>query len=147
MASRSEIQIDCTAAEVFDVVSDPSTFPEWLVGAQRIVHVDDNWPDVGSSFRHRIGWGPLRVPGSTTVRRVEPETLLELAAGMGPLGEAVVTFRLSERNGKTTVTIDEGPTRGIAAVAHRGARPLIELALWGRNQASLETLKDIVESR
>ena len=147
MASRSEVQIDCTAAEVFAVLCDPSTFPEWLVGAQRTVHVDDNWPEVGSSFRHRIGCGPLRVPGSTTVRRVEPEGLLELAAGMGPLGEAVVTFRLTEREGKTIVTIHEGPTRGIAAIAHRMARPLIELALWGRNQASLETLKGIVERR
>ena len=31
--------------EVFDVISDPDTYPSWLVGAKRIRHVDPDFPE------------------------------------------------------------------------------------------------------
>lgn len=140
MGSTSTIRIDRPVAVVFDAVCDPTTYPEWLVGAQQIVDVDAAWPAIGSSFRHRVGWGPARVPGSTTVRALEPLRLLQLGAGMGPLGEALVTFRLAEEGDATVVSVEETPTRGVAGAAQRLVRPVVSAALWGRNQASLEML-------
>jgi len=147
MSATTEVTIDRPADQVFEVLSDPTTFPDWLVGAQRIVRTDATWPAVGSRFHHRVGWGPLRVPGSTTVRRCSPPRLLQLSAGIGPFGEAIVTFRLDERDGRTVVAMDETPRRGIAGWAEHLARPLVAMALWGRNSASLDMLADLVERR
>ena len=64
-------------------IADPSTYPDWLVGAQTIRSVDDAWPDEGSAFRHVIGVPPLVVRGSTTSTCVEPGRRLDLACGNG----------------------------------------------------------------
>ena len=57
---------------VFEVVSDPRTYPDWLVGAQEIRSVDEDWPQPGSRFHHRVGLvGPLTIPDSTSSVEVE----------------------------------------------------------------------------
>ena len=70
--SVNEIEIERPVREVFDVLVDPATYPHWLVGAHQVVDIDDRWPATGSQFAHRIGFGPLQLPGSTTIRRIEP---------------------------------------------------------------------------
>lgn len=146
--SRNEVEVDATPEEVFEVLSDPTTYPEWLVGAKAIRSVDEDWPAVGSRFHHRIGLGgPLTIPGSTSVRRSEPPELLELGAGMGPFGEAKVRFRLRRRDRRTHLAIEEEPRRGIARTGWAVLRPLMLVGLWGRNEVSLASLRDLVERR
>lgn len=152
--SRNRQSISARPDEVFAVLSDPTTYPEWLVGAQRIDHVDGDWPEPGSVFSHRVGVGPALVAGSTTVRRCDAPELLELAAGMGPFGEVLVTFTVEPEgvvgpDGGTgsIVTLAESPSRGIARLALRLGTPLVIASLWGRNSVSLSQLATVVEQR
>lgn len=145
-STTSEL-IEAPPEQVFAVLVDPTTYPRWLVGAQRIRSVDENWPEVGSTFRHTIGLGPVRVAGSTSVRRCrEPEELV-LAAGMGPLGEASVRFELEPAPEGTLVRLEEEPARGPMRGAWLLVRPLVMLGLWGRNAASLDALSRVVRGR
>lgn len=144
----NEVDIDASPAQVFDVLSDPTTYPEWLVGAQAIRSVDEGWPAVGTRFHHRIGiGGPLTVPGSTSVRRIDRPRLLELAAGLGPFGEARVRFRLDHAGDRTRLVIEEEPRRGAARFAWSVLRPAVVAGLWGRNALSLASLRALVEER
>jgi hypothetical protein len=115
-----------------------------LVGAQHIREVDPDWPAVGSRFRHRIGFGPLQVPGTTSVRQLDRPRQLALAAGMGPFGEASVRFSLAAVPEGTRVDVAEEPTRGAARLAWRWCRRSVGLALWGRNSVSLAALERAV---
>lgn len=145
----SSVTVAATPAQVFRVLSEPRTYPDWLVGARTIRSVDLDWPSVGSAFRHRIGVGPVALAGSTTVRRSIEPIVLELAAGMGPLGRARVVFRLEPVERGTLVTIEEEPEAGAARIAWNLLGPLLRAALWGRNSLSLATLAEAVatESR
>jgi len=148
MPSSNSVVIDHPIDAVFELVCDPRTYPVWLVGAQEIHRVDDNWPEPGASFDHRIGLGPVRIPGSTTVRDHRPPHHFALAAGMGPLGEARVDFSLRTIDGGATeVTIAEAPTGGPARLAWLVSRPLLFGLLWGRTQASLHGLAELADER
>jgi uncharacterized protein YndB with AHSA1/START domain len=147
MSASNSVVIPAPPGRVFEVLSDPLTYPEWLVGAQTIRSVDREWPRQGARFHHRIGVGPLTMPGSTSVRRWVTPIVLELAAGMGPFGEANVVFTLEPVAEGTLLTVEEEPSRGLARVAWRGARPLVATALWGRNAVSLSSLADLVDAR
>jgi uncharacterized protein YndB with AHSA1/START domain len=139
--------IEASPDAVFAVLTDPATYPDWLVGAQHIRSVDDDWPAVGSKFHHAIGVGPAAVPGSTSVRRCSPDEELVLAAGMGPLGEAAVRFVLTATADGTLVRFTELPVKGPARLAWRVARPFVSAALWGRNAVSLASLARVVRDR
>jgi uncharacterized protein YndB with AHSA1/START domain len=144
MGSTNSTIIPLPLDDAFDLVCDPHTYPRWLVGAQEIRDVDDDWPAIGSAFRHRIGVGPFQIPGSTTIRAYEAPHVLSLAAGMGPFGEARVDFVLTALDAVSTeVVVSEAPTRGLARVGWLVSRPLIFGLLWGRNAVSLHSLADL----
>lgn len=139
----NSVEIDLPIDEAFDLVADASRYPHWLVGAQEVA-VGDGWPRPGSSFSHRIGFGPARIPGSTTVRVIDRPTRLVLAAGMGVLGEATVEFGLDPISAdRTLVTIAEAPAKGAIRVGWKVSQPLVFALLWGRNRISLDALAEI----
>ena len=144
--STNVIEIAASVEDVARVLRDPTTYPDWLVGAQTIRSIDENWPAIGSKFHHRIGVGPLTVPGSTSVLKNGPDQL-ELGAGIGPFGEARVRFTWESVHGATRLTLEEEPRRGIARHAWKLLRSLVNLGLWGRNEASLASLRDAVIDR
>lgn len=144
--SHNEIEIGATPDVVFAVLADPRTYPDWLVGAQVIRSVDGSWPEPGSQFHHRVGFGPAAIPGSTTLTVHQPSETLTLAAGMGPFGEVSVRFVLTPTSSGTAVEVDELPSKGIARGAWRVMSPVTNLALWGRNAVSLALLRDVVEA-
>ena len=129
-----------SATEVFEVLTDPETYPQWLVGARVIRNVTDGWPAVGSAFDHRVGWGPLQIPDRTTVRRIVRPRLLELQVRARPLIEAVATFEIKDDGAGCIVTIDESPT-GVFKIAH----PLFDPMIRARNRRSLDQLAELVE--
>src|SRR5690349_12778559 len=118
--SENEIEIEAPLDAVRAALREPRTYPRWLVGAKTIREVDADWPAIGARFHHTIGAGPLRVPGSTSIEKDEPD-LWQLAAGMGPFGEARVRFRLRPAGGSTVVTVEEEPRRGIARLTWKVA--------------------------
>jgi uncharacterized protein YndB with AHSA1/START domain len=140
--SSVEIEIDRSRTEVWRELMDAEGYPRWLMGAQ---HVDApaEWPRPGASFEHRIGGGPVRIPGSTTSREVEEPHRFRLTAGMGPLGEADVTFELEELGPRRTrVRMSERPNQGLVRAGDRLAHPIVDRVIDLRNQASLRRLRD-----
>jgi hypothetical protein len=130
---------------VFDVLVEPRTFPDWLVGAQHIRATDDEWPAAGSAFHHRVGVGPFNVEDSTHVISVDRPDELVLEAAIGPFGSARVRFLL-DGSSPTTVTFEEVPTTGPVRLLDRTAGFFVTRAsIWGRNRASLDRLKTLIE--
>ncbi len=145
--ARSVRDIPAPAGAVFDALLDPETYPHWLVGAKEIRAVDDNWPEVGSRFHHRVGLGgPVTVADSTKVLAIDAPNLLSLEVRARPLGRGVATFTLTS-NGPDpapgcSVQIDEAPI-GTLAPLH----PLFAPFIKARNDKSLEQLAAFVRTR
>lgn len=140
------IDIERPIGVVWSGVIDAEEYPDWLIGAQE-VSVPEDWPAPGSTFEHRIGVGPVRIPGSTTVRESDPGVRFRIDAGMGLLGEAAVTFHLEAIGaGQTRVSITETASAGPIAVVGRVAGPVLDRILDARNRESLRHLRERVQS-
>ena len=139
------VEVDASRDAVYRTIADPRTYPDWLVGARAIRSVDDEWPEEGSAFRHVIGFPPVLVPGSTTSYGIEPGRCLELRAGMGPLGAAMVRFQLTDTaTGGTRIEVVEDFVAGPAHWSARLAGPIVRALVWGRNAVSLDALADVL---
>jgi uncharacterized protein YndB with AHSA1/START domain len=136
--------IDQPPDEVFAALTDPETYPHWLVGARDIRSVDPAWPAPGSSFHHRVGLvGPLKVADSSTVVAIEDQRLLDLEVRARPFGRGRATFRL--RPGPSpSQTIVELAERPIGALRHLA--PLLDRLAGPRNRRSLEQLDDLLRT-
>lgn len=133
---------------VWAMISDPSTYPEWLVGAEEIRDIDDDWPAQGTSFHHRVGLGWLSIADRTEVVAVDPPRMLSLAVKARPFVSAVSTFRLypcdDDGGGTTVVTLEEEP-----AVRTLGnlVRPVMDPSIHVRNHRSLRRLEGYIFAR
>ncbi|CAN5215980.1 hypothetical protein BH20ACT3_BH20ACT3_07750 [soil metagenome] len=127
--------------EVFDAISDPETYPTWLVGCRTIRSIDDHWPASGAQFHHRVGLvGPLAVNDSCEALEVEPPTHLALEVRVRPAGRGRVDFWLSsdpapDGNVRTKIDMDEAPIGLIAPAA-----PVLSPLIQTRNRTSLNSL-------
>jgi uncharacterized protein YndB with AHSA1/START domain len=144
--TATSVEIDAPQSAVFAAIVDADTYPDWLVGARRIRHIEPEWPERGGRFHHTIGFGPVRLDDVTQSLEVDAPHLLRLRAGMGPLGAALVTFRVTGTADATVLTIDEGPDEGPFRFLWKVAGPVVRFLMWGRNSASLEQLRDLVEN-
>ncbi|MBA2794287.1 MAG: SRPBCC family protein [Thermoleophilaceae bacterium] len=124
------------------VLARPETYDRWVVGAADIRDADPNWPAVGSTFQHTVGFGPLRLKDHTEVVAAEPAQRLSVRAKTRPFGEAQVVLELKAEGYGTRVTMSEQPVEGVMARLYNGA---MDLALRGRNEETLRRLKDVAE--
>jgi uncharacterized protein YndB with AHSA1/START domain len=130
------------ASEIFDCLVDPRTYPHWLVGARDIRAVDEQWPEPGAAFHHRVGLiGPLKIADSSEVVEIDQPRLLVLEVRARPLGRAMARFALAERARptRTTVTFDEVLIGGL-----RHLSALLDPITARRNQLSLTQLEDFL---
>ena len=97
--------IDASRDDVFNVLANPETYPDWLVGAQRIRAVDDSFPQPGAKFDHSVGPAePATVDDRTEVLEAHGHRKLVLAVHAGPFhGE--VEFDLRKRGETTTEVV------------------------------------------
>jgi uncharacterized protein YndB with AHSA1/START domain len=125
---------------VFNALADPETYPEWLVGAQRIRAVDREFPAPGAKFDHSVG--PAKsatVDDATEVIEAHGHRQLVLEAHVGPVA-AEVEFDLIKRgDDRTEVVMRERPI-GVAAVFTPLVRPLLAL----RNMQSMRQFAQYV---
>ena len=138
LRSPAEVRITVPAPPeaVFAVLSDPTTYPEWLVGAQRIREVDHDFPSEGSSFDHEVGPGSaVTVSDSSEVRASDEPSRLELEVHAGPF-QGVVEFDLERIADGTLVTFREHVTGSLAA-----AMPVLRGPIFLRNRMSLDKLR------
>ncbi len=139
---RNRCHIDASPRRVFAVLADPRSYAYWVVGSRRIRDADDDWPAVGSAFHHAVGVGPLQIKDHTVVEAVRPPRLLQIKAKARPLGTARVTLELRRRGRGTEVTMTEEPGDLATTLVFN---PLTRLLVRGRNEWSLERLKDLAE--
>jgi uncharacterized protein YndB with AHSA1/START domain len=142
--STVQIHIDAPPERVFDVLADPKTYADWVVGSDNIRDSDPGWPAPGSRFHHRVGVPPLRVRDNTEVVESDPPHLLVLHARARPLlGTAEVRLKLEPEDGGTRVTMYEGPVDLLSRLV---INPLTDRLIDIRNRKSLERLKRIAET-
>ena len=137
--SVTEATIPASPREVYEVLSDPTTYPDWLVGADRVRAVDDSFPKPGSHFEHSVGpGGALTVDDQSESLEADPGHHLALLVHAGPF-HARVDFDLTSVAEGTRVCFTERPVGAFAALT-----PLLRPTLHGRNAASLTKLSALV---
>jgi uncharacterized protein YndB with AHSA1/START domain len=125
--------------EVYGVLADPSTYPNWLVGAQRVRAADRRFPDRGAEFQHTVGAQPVTVDDSTKSLGAEPERYVALVVNAGPF-HARVDFDLEPGGaGETLLRFSEQPI-GALSVFTPAMKPVLSL----RNQLSMRRLAEQV---
>ena len=138
--------INAPRKRVFEVLADPESYGDWIVGSKEIRAADSSWPAPGSRFHHTVGLvGPLTVQDYTCVEEADPPRRLVLRAKTRPLATARVTLRLEPGGRRSTrVTMEEVPIGGPPACLYG---TLVNLLLGGRNEESLRRLKSLAEGR
>jgi uncharacterized protein YndB with AHSA1/START domain len=129
---------------VWDVLIDPTSYPEWLIGAEDILGVDATWPKVGSRFRHRVGIGWLSIPDYSEVLAIEDGRLLQLGVKARPFISGVATFELVSDGNSTVVSLEEEPR--VRSVGNF-VRPVLDPSIHVRNHRSLRRLDQVVQRR
>lgn len=129
---------------IWDVLIDPYTYPDWLIGAEAIRDLDDNWPAVGSRFHHRVGVGWLSIADHSEVEEIIEPDLLRLAVRARPFVSAVATFRLVGDGNNTVVAIEEEPSVNVIGTI---VRPWMDPLIHVRNHRSLGRLDHVVTER
>ncbi|WP_326667660.1 SRPBCC family protein [Streptomyces sp. NBC_01257] len=141
MAVRHRL-IESPAGEVWAVLADGTRYGDWVVGTSRSRPADGEWPQVGSSIRYTIRFGPWSVAGRTVVRRCEAPGVLELEVDSGWLGTARIALEVRPWGENALVTIDEHPLRGPAGKLHNTA---VDALIQLRHRSMLARLADTVE--
>jgi uncharacterized protein YndB with AHSA1/START domain len=138
------VVVKAPPARVWEVLSDASSYPRWVVGAKSFRGADPVFPAVGSRFHHSVGFGPLTVDDHTEVLDVVPPSRIELRAKTRPLGTARVVLLVQPRDdGATHLTMIEEAGDPLTRFVFN---PLTHLLVWGRNVEALRRLKALIES-
>jgi NAD(P)-dependent dehydrogenase (short-subunit alcohol dehydrogenase family)/uncharacterized protein YndB with AHSA1/START domain len=141
--ARNRVHIHASPEDVFAVLSDPESYPRWVVGADKIRDYDQEFPQVGSRFHHEVGPGPINIRDHSEVLEVDPPRRLVLKAKARPLGTATIGLDLRERAGGTEVRMEEVPGDRITSLFV--GNPVADTALRLRNAEALGRLKRLVE--
>lgn len=140
LAATRDVRASCQ--QIWDVLADGWTYSQWVVGNSRTRAVDSHWPEPGSAIRHSIGVWPLVIDDQTTVESCTPGQELVLRAGLGPLGAARITMRLSETPKGCRLEMIEVPMAGLVNVV---PDRLTLLAIHPRNRECLLRLTALAE--
>ena len=140
--ARNDEFIAARPARIFEVLSDPDCYGEWVVGSKYIRDADPGWPGIGTKFHHAVGFGPFTVKDHTKVLESHPPHLIKLKAKSRPLGQAHVTLAIEAEGNGSRVTMIEDAGDPLTALVFN---PLTHLLVRGRNEGSLRRLKRISE--
>ena len=143
MAFTSRIMA-APARDVFTVLTDPYSYPKWLIGTSKIRDVDAAWPAVGSCFHHGVGVGPLRLPDSTQVETIETDKVLKLRVRARPFILATASFILVDSGPSCVVMLEEEPKLRMLGNL---VLPLFDPLTHVRNHESLRRLGELVDER
>lgn len=140
---RLETWIAAAPDRVFEVLSQPALYRDWVVGTKEVRASDRSWPAVGSRFHHTVGAPGLSLRDSTRVVACERPRRLVLHASAGPLGAAEVELQLEPAAGGTRLSFSEGPRLVPTTVTQL---PPLRWLVAARNGESLARLKELVEA-
>ena len=140
--ARNRAHIGVPPAAVWDVLSDPESYGEWVVGSRDIRDADPGWPEPGSAFYHSLGVGPFTIRDNTLSLGAQPPRRLLLQANSRPLGAARVEILLEPDGSGTRVTMVEDPAGRVAWLRFS---PLVHALVRLRNAEALRRLKRLAE--
>lgn len=129
--------------DVWEVLADPYSYDQWVMGTKQIVCADREWPAVGSAFIYEAGLGPLRFRGRTAVREVEEPSRLEMEADAKLLA-ARVAISIKRWGDESRVVLEEHWIRGSYLLLEN---PVVDLALNIRNRVMVKYLAREVQRR
>jgi NAD(P)-dependent dehydrogenase (short-subunit alcohol dehydrogenase family)/uncharacterized protein YndB with AHSA1/START domain len=141
--ARNRVHINASPEDVFAVLANPCCYPGWVVGAAGIRDHDENFPEVGSRFHHKVGSWPVGLNDHTEVIEVDPPHRLVLKAKARPLGTATIALALEESAGGTELSMEERPGDRVTSLV--AGNPVADTALRVRNAEALSRLKRLVE--
>jgi uncharacterized protein YndB with AHSA1/START domain len=142
--ARNDIQVNASPERVFEVLSDPDSYGEWVVGSSEIRDAEGGWPSEGATFHHTQGLPKIGIKDTTTVMESRSPEYLRLCVRARPVVIADVRLQLI-RSGRTTrVEMIEEPIGGYLGAVHN---PVFDLGLRLRNAESLRRLKRLAETR
>lgn len=133
----NSIHISSPPEHVYDVLSDPYSYAEWVVGTSHVTAADPDWPEEGSTFTWRAGHPPLQTTGQTEVVENDPTRRIDLRIEL-PVGHVEIEIELHRRPDGTEVTLNE-------SLSIPFARALSDPPLHLRNARALSQLKSLVE--
>lgn len=137
--ARNTIHVDAPPEAVWEVLSDPRLYGNWVVGASTTRAVDGGWPEVGAVLHHTQ---MLLLRDTTEVKESEAPRRLLLEARARPLVVAMVSVTLEPDGEGTRVILEEWPVGGLAAaVPGFVSDALIHL----RNEEAVRRLKRLTE--
>jgi uncharacterized protein YndB with AHSA1/START domain len=142
--ATTRVQIAASPDEVFAVLADPEAYGHWVVGSDTIRDADLSWPEVGSRFHHRVGFGLLKLDDHTEVLEADPPHRLVLRARTRPVATAEIRLLLTARDQDTEVTMIETAGDPLSRLVFN---PITDPLVHLRNVESLRRLRRIVESR
>ena len=140
MATSREVR--ASRQQVWDAMADGWTYTQWVVGNSRTRAVDPHWPQPGSAIRHSVGVWPLVINDQTSVESCTPGQELVLRAGLGAMGAARITLRLSDIPDGCRIEMIEVPVEGpMGLIPDR----LMLAAIYPRNRECLLRLAALAE--
>lgn len=135
-------EVRASREQLWDAMTDGWTYTQWVVGNSRTRAVDPHWPQPGSSIRHSVGVWPLVINDQTTVESCTHGQELVLRAGLGRLGAARITMRLTDIPDGCRIEMIEVPAEGpIGLIPDR----LMLAAIYPRNRECLMRLTALAE--
>ena len=138
--ARNEAHISAPPEAVWAMLSDPYSYPRWVVGTDRTTEADADWPAPGSAFTVRF---PLGLEDLTHCREVDAGRRIVLDAGGGPWGAARVEIRLRPDGDGTHVTLIEDPAGLVAPLRFV---PPVHWLTWLRNTEALRRFSRLAET-
>ena len=140
--ARNSTFIDAPPERVFEVLSDPRSYGEWVVGSREIRDADSDWPEPGTVLHHTVGLGPFALADHTLVEESLPPVRLRLLARARPLPSARITIDLRPEADGTRLTMVEDVALPFGSLL---MGPLGHGMLRLRNVESLRRLKELAE--
>jgi uncharacterized protein YndB with AHSA1/START domain len=139
--ARNETHVAAPVEAVWAVLEDPYAYPRWVVGTDRTVEADADWPRPGSKFKVHVALG---YHDFTHCEAVQPQRRIVLNTAGGPFGAARAEITLNPAPQGTHVTLVEEPA---GLTKPLGVLPPMHWLLWLRNVESLRRFKRIAEGR
>jgi uncharacterized protein YndB with AHSA1/START domain len=139
--ARNETFVNAPVETVWSVLCDPYAYPRWVVGTDRTVEADPDFPRPQTKFKVRF---PLGMTDYTHSREWQEGERLVLDAAGGPWGAARVDIRVRPEGSGTHVTMIEEPTWVLRPL---NALPPVHWLTWLRNVEALRRFRNLVERR
>ncbi|OBI83057.1 SRPBCC family protein [Mycobacterium sp. 1245805.9] len=136
-------EVRASRQQIWDAMTDGWTYAQWVVGNSRTRAVDSDWPAPGSAIKHSVGVWPLVISDATVSESCTPGEELVLRAGLGRLGAARITLRLSDTaDGGCRIEMIEVPASGPMRIV---PDQLALAAVYPRNRECLLRLTALAE--